>query len=152
MGEVYRAEHQLLKRPCVIKLIRSDVSTDAAAVARFEREVQAMAKLTHWNTVEIFDFGHTDDGVFYYVMEYLPGKSLEDLVSHHGPCRQRELSISSGRLAVPSTKLISLALIHRDLKPANLFAAKLGGRHDVAKLLDFGLVRQVMGEVPQSPV
>jgi serine/threonine-protein kinase len=151
MGEVYRAEHLLLKRPCVIKLIRSDINSDAAAVARFEREVQAMATLTHWNTVEIFDFGHTDEGVFYYVMEYLPGMSLEDLVSQHGPLPPERTVHFLRQTCGALHEAHQLGLIHRDLKPANLFAAKLGGLHDVAKLLDFGLVRQVMREHSLSP-
>ena len=73
MGEVYMAEHQLLKRPCALKLIKPDANTNPIALARFEREVQSAAMLSHPNTIEIFDYGHTDDGTFYYVMEYLPG-------------------------------------------------------------------------------
>ena len=76
MGEVYLAEHQLLKRPCVVKLIRPDKADDPKVLARFQREVRATAKLSHWNTVEIFDYGRTDDGTFYYVMEFLPGMNL----------------------------------------------------------------------------
>ena len=72
MGEVYLAEHQLLKRPCALKLIRPEAGADPLALARFEREVQAAARLSHPNTIEIYDYGHTDDGTFYYVMEYLP--------------------------------------------------------------------------------
>ena len=75
MGEVYLAEHQLMKRPVAIKLIKPGKAADPQALARFHREVQATAKLTHWNSIEIFDYGHADDGTFYYVMEYLPGKS-----------------------------------------------------------------------------
>src|SRR5205814_4029974 len=85
MGEVYLAEHLLLRRPCAIKLIRPEQAGDPANLSRFEREVKATATLTHWNTVEIFDFGRTADGTFYYVMEYLPGLSLEALVEQHGP-------------------------------------------------------------------
>ena len=85
MGEVYLAEHQMMKRPCAIKLIRPGKAADPQALARFEREVRATAKLSHWNTIEIFDYGRTDDGTFYYVMEYLPGLSLADLVEKHGP-------------------------------------------------------------------
>jgi len=89
MGEVYLAEHQLLKRPCAIKLIRPGNADDPRALARFEREVRATAHLSHWNTVEIFDYGRTEDGTFYYVMEYLPGLSLADLVEKHGPASPR---------------------------------------------------------------
>ena len=80
MGEVYLAEHMLLRRPCAVKLIRPDQLSDPTNLQRFEREVRAMATLTHWNTVEVFDYGHADDGTFYYVMEYLPGLDLETLV------------------------------------------------------------------------
>ncbi len=73
MGEVYLAEHQLLRRPCAIKIIRPERAGDAKMLARFEREVQATAKLSHWNSVYIYDYGHTADGTLYYVMEYLPG-------------------------------------------------------------------------------
>ena len=85
MGEVYLAEHQMMKRPVAIKLIRPGKAADPKALARFEREVRATAKLSHWNSIEIFDYGRTEDGTFYYVMEYLPGLSLADLVDQHGP-------------------------------------------------------------------
>ena len=85
MGEVYLAEHRMLKRPCAIKLIHPDRAGDPRALARTEREVRMTARLSHWNTVEIFDYGRTDDGTFFYVMEYLPGLSLEHLLERHGP-------------------------------------------------------------------
>jgi len=80
MGEVYLAEHRLLKRPCAVKLVRPERAGDTSILQRFEREVQAMTRLTHWNVVEVFDYGRTDDGTFYYVMEYLPGLTLGELV------------------------------------------------------------------------
>ncbi len=93
MGEVYKAEHVLLKRPCAIKLIKPSSEADAESIARFEKEVKNTAKLTHWNTIEIYDYGRTDDGTFYYVMELLPGMSLDELVRRYGclPPRTRGL-------------------------------------------------------------
>ena len=85
MGEVYLAEHLLLKRPCAVKLIRPGEATDPRALERFEREVRLTATLSHPNIVEVYDYGRAEDGTYYYVMEYLPGLSLEDLVRHHGP-------------------------------------------------------------------
>ena len=140
MGVVFLAEHQLLKRPCAIKLIAPDRACDPAALARFEREVRTTARLSHPNTVEIYDYGRTDDGTFYYVMELLHGLSLADLVARHGPLppgraifllRQACSALSEAHIA---------GLVHRDLKPANIFAARRGHLHDFVKLLDFGLV------------
>jgi serine/threonine-protein kinase len=141
MGEVYRAEHQLLKRPCAIKLIRPGKSADAKSLERFEREVQATARLTHWNTVEIYDYGHADDGTFYYVMDLLPGLSLDDLVKQHGPLPPARAVHFLRQVCRALREAHSKGLIHRDVKPANIIAAERGGVCDVAKLLDFGLVR-----------
>src|SRR5262249_12966466 len=85
MGEVYLAEHLLMKRPCAIKVIRPEKAGDPKVLARFEREVQATARLSHWNSVDIFDYGRTEDGTFYYVMEFLPGMNLSELVHTYGP-------------------------------------------------------------------
>src|SRR4029453_267016 len=85
MGQGYLAGHLLLRRPPAIKLLRSERVGDPGHLARFEREVRATSTLTHPNTVQIFDYGHTEDGTFYYVMEYLPGLTLEQLVHRHGP-------------------------------------------------------------------
>ena len=142
MGEVYRAEHQLLKRPCAIKLIKPGKAADAQAIARFEREVQATASLTHWNTVEIYDYGRSDDGTFYYVMEFLPGLSLEQLVRRHGPLPPERAVHFLRQVCSALREAHACGLIHRDIKPANICAAERGGVCDVAKLLDFGLVRQ----------
>ena len=85
MGEVYLAEHMLLKRPCAIKLIHTNRAADAMAIARFEQEVRTAAELTHVNTIDIFDYGCTADGTLYYVMEFLPGLTLAQLVDQYGP-------------------------------------------------------------------
>jgi serine/threonine protein kinase len=142
MGEVYKAEHVLLKRPCAIKLIRSESESDAKAIANFETEVKATAKLTHWNTVEIFDYGHTDDGTFYYVMELLPGLSLQELVDRYGPLPQSRVVYLLKQICDALDEAHNIGFIHRDLKPANIFVSQRGNKYDVAKLLDFGLVKQ----------
>jgi serine/threonine-protein kinase len=141
MGEVYRAEHKMLKRPCAIKLIRPDVDANAETVARFEREVQITAQLSHWNTVEIYDYGRTDDGVFYFVMELLPGKSLAEIVEQHGPLPAERAVYLLRQVCAALHEAHSLGLIHRDIKPANIFVSQRGGVHDIVKLLDFGLVK-----------
>jgi len=141
MGEVYLAEHQLLKRPCAIKLIRAGKADDPRALARFEREVQAIAGLSHWNTVEIFDYGRTDAGTFYYVMEYLPGMSVGDLVDRFGPLPAERAVFLLEQVCEALREAHGVGLVHRDVKPGNIFAAQRGGLYDVAKLLDFGLVK-----------
>jgi len=141
MGEVYLAEHQLLKRPCAIKVIRPNKAHDPRALARFEREVRATARLSHWNTVEIFDYGSTEDGTFYYVMEYLPGLSLADLVERFGPLPPERVIYLLRQTCDALGEAHSLGLIHRDIKPGNIFSAQRGGVYDVAKLLDFGLAK-----------
>jgi serine/threonine-protein kinase len=143
MGEVYLAEHTLLRRPCAVKLIRPDQTADPANLARFEREVQAMAKLTHWNTVEIFDYGHAEDGTFYYVMEYLPGSNLEALVEGHGPLPAGRVIHFLRQMCRALREAHGVGMLHRDVKPSNVLACERGGVHDVAKLLDFGLVQAV---------
>src|SRR6266849_3449830 len=141
MGAVYLAEHVLLRRPCAIKLIRPDQAGDPRTLIRFEREVQATATLTHWNTVEIFDYGHTEDGTFYYVMEYLPGMNLEDLVERHGPMPAERAVHLLCQVCQALREAHGIGLIHRDIKPSNIIACERGKVYDVAKLLDFGLVK-----------
>ena len=141
MGEVYLAEHQLMKRPCAIKLIRPEKAGDPKVLARFEREVQATARLSHWNTIDIFDYGRADDGTFYYVMEYLPGMNLGEIVRRFGPMPPSRAIHLVKQACDALQEAHDVGLVHRDLKPANLFAAVRGGFYDVAKLLDFGLAK-----------
>jgi eukaryotic-like serine/threonine-protein kinase len=140
MGEVYLAEHRLLKRPCALKLIRPETAGDPAALGRFEREVRVTARLSHPNTVEVYDYGRTDGGTFFYVMEYLRGLSLDDLVKRHGPMSPARVIHLLRQVCGALAEAHAAGLVHRDIKPANVFACFRGGRHDVVKLLDFGLV------------
>jgi serine/threonine-protein kinase len=141
MGEVYLGEHTMLRRSCAIKLIRPEQAGDPTTLSRFEREVQAMATLTHWNTVEVYDYGLAEDGTFYYVMEYLPGLSLQDLVERHGPLPPGRAIYILRQLCAALKEAHAIGLIHRDIKPSNVILCQRGGAFDVAKLLDFGLVQ-----------
>jgi tRNA A-37 threonylcarbamoyl transferase component Bud32 len=143
MGEVYLAEHRLLKRPCALKLIRPDKAQDETTLARFEREVQTTAQLRHPNTISIFDYGRLDDGTFFYVMEYLPGLSLQQLVEQHGPMPPARVAYLLRQVCGALSEAHGIGLVHRDIKPDNILVCNLGGRHDVAKLFDFGLVISV---------
>lgn len=146
MGEVYLAEHQLLKRPCVIKLIKPDKAGDARVLARFKREVRATSKLTHWNTIDIYDYGSTGEGVFYYVMEYLPGMALGEVVDRYGVMPPSRVIHIMRQACDALSEAHAAGLVHRDIKPGNIFLAERGGIFDVVKLLDFGLVKPLTDE------
>lgn len=144
MGEVHLARHALLKRPTAIKLIHRDhVSPDA--VARFEREAQMISQLTHPNTVEIYDFGRTADGVFYLAMEYLAGPTLADLVLQHGPVEPARAIHILRQIGGSLREAHELGVLHRDIKPQNVILSRRGGSSDVAKVLDFGLAKNLEG-------
>jgi serine/threonine-protein kinase len=132
-----------MKRPCAIKLIHPDKAGDPKAMARFEREVRTIARLSHWNNIDVFDYGRTEDGTFYYVMEHLPGLNLFDLVGRYGPLPPGRAIYLLRQTCEALQEAHGLGLIHRDIKPANIFAAKRGGKYDIAKLLDFGLAKPV---------
>jgi serine/threonine-protein kinase len=140
MGEVYLAEHLLLKRPCAVKLIRPGCANNPRALERFEREVRLTAALSHPNIVEIYDYGRADDGRYYYVMEYLSGLSLAELVERHGVLPPGRVVYLLRQVCGALGEAHAAGLIHRDIKPSNIFAARRGRMEDVAKLLDFGLV------------
>ncbi len=140
MGEVYLAEHQLLKRPCALKLIRPGAESGPKALERFEREVRLTASLSHPNTVEIYDYGRTEDGTYYYVMEYLRGLSLAELVEQYGPLPPGRAVYLLRQVCQALREAHAAGLIHRDIKPSNIFASRRGGMDDVSKLFDFGLV------------
>jgi serine/threonine-protein kinase len=141
MGEVYLAEHQMMKRPCAVKLIRPEKAGDPRVLARFEREVRATAKLSHWNSIDIFDYGRTADGTFYYVMEFLPGHNIGEIVEEYGPFAPARAVYLMDQVCAALAEAHGIGLVHRDIKPANIFCAYRGGVFDVAKLLDFGLAK-----------
>jgi serine/threonine-protein kinase len=141
MGEVYLAEHQMMKRPCAVKVIRPEKAGDPQVLARFEREVRATAKLSHWNTIDIYDYGRTEDGTFYYVMEFLPGHNVGELVKNGGPLPSNRIVYLMRQICDALAEAHLHGLVHRDLKPANLYVAYRGGMYDVAKVLDFGLAK-----------
>jgi serine/threonine-protein kinase len=141
MGEVYLAEHQMMKRPCAVKLIRPEKAGDPRMLARFEREVRATAKLSHWNSIDIYDYGRTSDGTFYYVMEFLPGHNVGEIVEEYGPIPAGRVVYLMEQVCAALNEAHGIGLVHRDIKPANIFCAYRGGVFDVAKLLDFGLAK-----------
>jgi serine/threonine protein kinase len=141
MGVVYRARHALLRRETAVKLLLP-ARANAAAVARFEREVCLTCRLTHPNTIQVYDYGHTPDGIFYYAMEFLNGVNLHVLVARYGPLPESRVVHILTQICDSLAEAHALGLIHRDLKPGNIFLCRRGGVPDCVKVLDFGLVRE----------
>ncbi|MCG6928375.1 MAG: serine/threonine protein kinase [Acidobacteria bacterium] len=144
MGTVYRARHAMMRRPTAVKLLQPDKAGEAH-LARFEREVQLTAQLTHPNTITIFDYGRTPDGVFYYAMELLDGATLADVVRLDGPQPPGRVLKVLAEVASALEEAHGIDFIHRDIKPANIILCRQGGKPDVAKLVDFGMVKDLTG-------
>jgi serine/threonine protein kinase len=139
MGEVYMAEHALLKRRTAIKVIL-EARLDATTLRRFEQEVKAMSRLTHPNSVAVFDYGHSTDGRLYYAMEYLDGLDLARL--RGAQPIDRVVKIAS-QVAGALEEAHGKGLIHRDIKPGNIILCRHGGMLDVVKVVDYGLVEEM---------
>jgi DNA-binding NtrC family response regulator len=154
MGEVWLARHQLLARPAAVKIVRQaaiGIAEDAQALRhRFAREAQATAELRSPHTVQLFDFGVTDTGGFYYVMERLRGLDLQRLVERHGPLPPERVKYLLTQACLSLSEAHALGLVHRDVKPANLFVCRLGPQYDFLKVLDLGVVSR-QGDV-REPV
>ncbi|SIO62614.1 serine/threonine protein kinase [Singulisphaera sp. GP187] len=144
MGAVYLAEHRLLKRPCALKVILPERAGDPRSLERFEQEVRATAQLSDPHIVEVYDYGRTEDGTFFYVMEYLHGLSLDGLVGRHGPLPPGRVIYLLRQVCQALAEAHAAGLVHRDLTPANIFAARRGRQYDFVKVLDFGLVEAVV--------
>jgi serine/threonine-protein kinase len=142
MGVVWRASHALLRRPTAVKLLAPH-RTGESAIRRFEREVQLTARLTHPNSVAIYDYGRTRDGIFYYAMEFLEGTDLQRLVAEYGPQPPGRVVHVLCQITSALAEAHDLGLVHRDVKPANILLAPRKNEHEVAKIVDFGLVKHV---------
>ena len=155
MGEVYKATHRMLARPAAIKLIRPEMlgAGDPAgaqrAVSRFRREAEAAANLRSPHTVELYDFGVTDDQTLYFVMELLEGMDLEFLVRQHGPVPASRVAHILRQVCASLAEAHASGLVHRDIKPANIHVGRLGLVYDFVKVLDFGLVKPIADRSPE---
>jgi serine/threonine-protein kinase len=148
MGQVFLARHSMLQRKTAVKLLTQN--TSEVARARFRREVQTASGLSHPNTIEIYDYGRTPEGAFYFAMEYVEGATLEAVVRATGPMPANRVLHLLKQAAGSLGEAHARGLIHRDIKPQNLMLCERGGEHDTVKVLDFGLVRELATAVEQA--
>jgi serine/threonine-protein kinase len=145
MGVVYKATHVRLDRPAAIKVLAPGRSGEHD-LKRFEREVQLTSRLSHPNSISIYDFGRTDEGTFYYAMEYVDGIDLQTLVERDGPQAPARVAHLLAQLAGALVEAHRIGLVHRDVKPANIMICERESRSDFVKLLDFGLIKDVSAQ------
>jgi serine/threonine-protein kinase len=141
MGDVWLARHDPLDRPVALKVLRERAARDAGAVRRFVREARAASRLRHPNTIRVFDFGASDDGVFFIAMELLDGLDLETIVTTSGPLTGARAIRFARQICGSLAEAHELGIVHRDVKPANLFVTQIGDEFDFVKVLDFGVAR-----------
>ncbi len=141
MGEVWSAWHGALRREVAVKLLRPQEGSGQAAVQRFEREVDALAGLSHPNTIRVFDYGVTEDAIWYYVMELLDGRELAEAVAQEGPLAQARAVHIAQQAARALAEAHTQGIVHRDVKPSNIFLTEAGGERDIVKVLDFGIAK-----------
>jgi serine/threonine protein kinase len=139
-GTVFRGHHALMRRPVAVKLLDAGQATENT-IARFEREVQLTCQLTHPNTIALYDYGRTPEGLFYYAMEFLEGLSLDALVGKYGPLPEGRVIHILRQVCASLAEAHGKGLVHRDIKPHNIFLTRRGGIPDFVKVLDFGLVK-----------
>ena len=149
MASIHLGRHALLKRPIAIKILKRALATDEM-IARFEREVQLASQLNHPNTIEIYDYGRTRGGDFYYVMEYLDGITLSSLVTRDGSLGAARTIYLMRQVCAALKEAHAQGVLHRDIKPENIMACVRGGEYDVVKILDFGLVKSMRDEVSRD--
>ena len=144
MGMVFRAREFPVERDVAVKMVRPDNVDRTEVVARFEREVRLAQQLQHPNIVQLYDFGRTQGGVLYFVMELLQGADLKDVIAQSGPMTVGRAAAIIAQVAAALTEAHRLGIVHRDLKPSNIFVTRVADR-DVVKLLDFGLAKSLAG-------
>ncbi|MDG2221847.1 MAG: protein kinase, partial [Rubripirellula sp.] len=142
MGAVYRGTHQLLQRDVAIKVLEADKLSDKAA-SRFEREVQMTAQLRHPNTIDIYDYSRTEDGTFFYVMEFIDGITLQELVDQFGPQSPGRVIHLMLQICGSLAEAHQQGMVHRDIKPSNILLTARAGLYDMIKVVDFGLVKNI---------
>jgi len=145
MGTVYRATHGMLRRPTAVKLLRPEIAGEET-VARFEREVRQTARLEHPNTIRIYDYGRTPQGAFYCAMELLDGEDLERILAAAGPMPEGRVRHVLEQVCASLGEAHAMDLVHRDVKLGNIVLCRRAGEHDVVKVLDFGLVKDLRNE------
>jgi serine/threonine-protein kinase len=153
MGDVWLARHDPLDRPVALKVLRERAARDEGAVRRFVREARAASKLRHPNTIRVFDFGASDDGVFFIAMELLDGLDLETIVSTDGPVSNARAIRFARQVCASLTEAHAIGIVHRDVKPANLFVTRIGDEYDFIKVLDFGVAHMAREQTiaPSGP-